>query len=547
MEVYAWGRGEDGQIGCGDTSDNHQPLLIQALLDKEITHICCGSGHTLVLSRSGEVYSWGRGDDGRLGHGDGQWRYAPLRIKELSQRKVGKITCGSYHSACITLDGTLMTWGGGMYGKLGHGDERGHTSPCPVKALSENRVVEVACGSRHTVCIDVDNNVHTWGDKENGVCGHGSNNADGHQTVPLLIDSLRDAQVKIVHIAACGFHTLAASKEGQVFSWGEGKFGRLGHGNEENKFVPTLIEGLAEYNITHVAAGGFHSAAISDSGLLFTWGGGEHGQLGIGDKTNRHVPSLVESLKNEILLQAALGWSHSVALSDKGVVYSWGNGDHGKLGHKDCAKVSFPRPIETLNGKRVCRIGSYNEHTVALSSSDSQISKITSSFMSDLKSMVNNGLYSDVTFIVEDMPIYAHRSFLSVRSDHFRAMFSSGMIESTSNEIVIQSIQHKVFLALMEFMYTDTVQVSPEVAIQLYVAADLYCVERLKGLCEVLVQRNLSTTNVCKLLSIADDIGAHPLRALCLKYVARHFDDVSKTGAFEDLSKLLILEVVKHR
>ena len=72
MELFIWGRGEDGHSGCGETADHHLPQRIEKLNQVDISQICCGSGHTVVLSSSGEVYSWGRGDDGRLGHGDGQ-------------------------------------------------------------------------------------------------------------------------------------------------------------------------------------------------------------------------------------------------------------------------------------------------------------------------------------------------------------------------------------------------------------------------------------------------------------------------------------------
>ena len=59
--------GEDGQIGIGDTSDQNEPCLVESLRDVSILKISCGSGHTVVLSTEGSVYSWGRGDDGRLG------------------------------------------------------------------------------------------------------------------------------------------------------------------------------------------------------------------------------------------------------------------------------------------------------------------------------------------------------------------------------------------------------------------------------------------------------------------------------------------------
>ena len=66
LNVYR-GRGEDGQLGLGDTADQDEPTYVDALRGVGVKEIACGSGHTVVLSTDGEVYTWGRGDDGRLG------------------------------------------------------------------------------------------------------------------------------------------------------------------------------------------------------------------------------------------------------------------------------------------------------------------------------------------------------------------------------------------------------------------------------------------------------------------------------------------------
>ena len=73
-----------------------------------------------------------------------------------------------------------------------------------------------------------------------------------------------------------------------------------------------------------------------------------------------------------------------------------------------------------------------------------------------MRNLVNAEEFSDVTFIVQDKPIYAHRAVLATRCDHFRAMFKSGMKESRSGEIVIPNTAHHTFLYLLEYLYTDT-------------------------------------------------------------------------------------------
>jgi len=93
LAVFTWGRGEDGQLGLGDTSDQDEPTYVDALRGVGVRQIACGSGHTVVLSTEGEVFTWGRGDDGRLGHGDNGWKYVPRITRSLAGRKYLLQTC----------------------------------------------------------------------------------------------------------------------------------------------------------------------------------------------------------------------------------------------------------------------------------------------------------------------------------------------------------------------------------------------------------------------------------------------------------------------
>lgn len=545
MTVHSWGRGEDGQLGLGDTRDVHEPMQVDSLKGKGIYQIACGSGHTVILTNNGEVHTWGRGDDGRLGHGDTGWKYIPRLVEVLRGKCVLYVTCGSYHTAAVTENGEVYTWGGGMYGKLGHGNESGHSSPCIVDKLQTKHVIQVACGSRHTVGLCADGAVYTWGDKESGVCGHGD--TEGHQYYPKVVEEI--SSEKTIQIAACGFHTACLTDTGVVYTWGEGKFGRLGHGDEEDRLVPVAVSSLVDKEITEVSCGGFHSAAISKLGELFTWGGGEHGQLGHGDKLNKTTPCEVLELHGLILIQITCGWSHTVSLTDTGAVYTWGNGDHGKLGHGDTLRIAIPRQVKKLADKFVCRVASYNEHTAALTDPVIPLcsTSMKSCFIKDLQSMINNPNFSDVLFIVEEKPIYAHRSFLAARSDHFRAMFSNGMKDSNAAEYKISDIRHPVFLALLDYIYTDRVSTIANLAVELYAAADFYTLDRLRAICGANVDCSLSIDNCANMFLLSNQYNSGSLRESCLSYIVKHFDQVSKTDGFADLPRDLMVEVVRRR
>ena len=132
----------------------------------------------------------------------------------------------------------------------------------------------------------------------------------------------------------------------------------------------------------------------------------------------------------------------------------------------------------------------------------------------DLRQLINCADFSDVVFLVQSSPS-AHRAFLAVRCDHFRAMFSNGCGRASS-EITIPSIRFPVFMALLEYVYTDEVapSMTAEIAVELYAAADLYTLARLKALCEAAVRAEISVENCAALFAVSHDMCAADVRSV---------------------------------
>ena len=113
-----------------------------------------------------------------------------------------------------------------MYGKLGHGNENGHSTPKRVEALVGLVVSQIACGSRHTAVVtSPEGNLYTWGDNEAGTTGIGSR--EGHKYTPKLLERLSGKRV--VQLRACGFHTGCLCDAGhggemELYTFGEGRY-----------------------------------------------------------------------------------------------------------------------------------------------------------------------------------------------------------------------------------------------------------------------------------------------------------------------------------
>lgn len=172
-----------------------------------------------------------------------------------------------------------------------------------------------------------------------------------------------------------------------------------------------------------------------------------------------------------------------------------------------------------------------------------------STLVSDLKEYVGSSLLSDVTFIVEGIPVHAHK-ILCIRCPYFRAMLTGEMMESRANEIVINDIRHPIFVLLLEYIYTDIVEVNLDVAMELFKASDQFGIDRLRRICEEAMLSGISVENAATLFLGADLHDAKELRQRCLQFILAHFNEVSRTHAFEEMGRTnidLVFEILKIR
>lgn len=170
-----------------------------------------------------------------------------------------------------------------------------------------------------------------------------------------------------------------------------------------------------------------------------------------------------------------------------------------------------------------------------------------SSLINDLRSFLNEERLSDVTFIVEGKPVYAHK-MLCMRCPCFQSMFE----ESVGDSIPVPNTTYRAFLALLEYLYTDRVEVNLDTAMHmdLFVVADHFGVERLKRICEKRILISINIDTVSTILSAAHAHTAHGLRQSCMDYILRNFDEVSKTQGFEEMGRNnveLLMEILKRR
>jgi E3 ubiquitin-protein ligase HERC2 len=256
-----------------------------------VVQVAAGNHHNLALDSKGRVYSWGLGLRGRLGHGDDKNRFVPALIEAIASENIEPLSvhCGWAHSAIVTkYKGQVYTWGCNASHQLGGTGLMGdHSDQTP---------------KRVTQWLDAPHKK-----KNNGKEG-------------LFQSPLKAA--KIVHLSCGAKHNLAVSDDGHVYSWGRGELGRLGHGDERPRRLPHMLGALEHVKVISVAAGAYHSLAVAEDGSLYVWGENEGGRLGLGPKA-AHVtrptlmPSTAPGAANRLkVLRAYAGTSASMACGE---------------------------------------------------------------------------------------------------------------------------------------------------------------------------------------------------------------------------------------
>mmetsp|Transcript_13602 Transcript_13602/g.29116 ORF Transcript_13602/g.29116 Transcript_13602/m.29116 type:complete len:631 (-) Transcript_13602:438-2330(-) len=364
--VFAWGVNEDGQLGIQSDQNVGTPKVVEALLGLRFagrsfgrSPLVAGSRNTLAIDAEGGVWSWGWNERGTLGHGHRGQERKPKRIAALQGVNVHQVAVNGWHCLALAEGGQLFAWGGNEYLQCGVMPEKRDIVE-PVICVPHLKVRMVACGGMHTLALTETGEVWTWGEPWGDFAMKVERN-------PRPVSGATG----MAAIACGAFHNMALSRRGEVYTWGTNDYGQLGNGNTSYQIIPKRVLDLDHVQVSDIAAGGWHSLVLSVHGEVFTWGRGEYGRLGIGDRTgsSKLRPQLVRGLEGHRIVQVAAGGTHTLALSSRGRLFIWGRGSFGRLGLGAEKDMYHPVECELPGGSdrwRVMAISCGGRHSICL-------------------------------------------------------------------------------------------------------------------------------------------------------------------------------------
>eukprot|EP00287_Rhodomonas_sp_CCMP768_P015135 CAMPEP_0196754130 /NCGR_PEP_ID=MMETSP1091-20130531/92914_1 /TAXON_ID=302021 /ORGANISM="Rhodomonas sp., Strain CCMP768" /LENGTH=459 /DNA_ID=CAMNT_0042102341 /DNA_START=124 /DNA_END=1503 /DNA_ORIENTATION=- len=350
-KCYGFGRNDKGQLGVGDLGNRGAPTLIKGLEHLNVSKAAVGKTHTLFLTAAGEVWVCGSNKFGELGIGKTtEHEDKPKAITSTLGSKVVDIGAGVEFSMIVTEEGSVLSCGHPEFGTLGHGSDgkyiistgregfrematptqipTWHTSDIKGKdflgaATDPPTIKRVFCGNKHTLCVDEEGGLWSWG--YNGYGRLGLNDPHDRKR-PCKVDFFSGPHaIKNFDLVAAGGATSAAVDGiGQLYTWGQIK--KVG----ESQVRPWIAQDLSGWRIRSISFGNESFAIAADSNKeprrpwvegcvsvphVITWGGGKYGELGYGpSKKSSANPDIVVSLTETVVQQVQAGMGHTLYL-----------------------------------------------------------------------------------------------------------------------------------------------------------------------------------------------------------------------------------------
>ncbi|XP_056624561.1 LOW QUALITY PROTEIN: serine/threonine-protein kinase Nek9 [Triplophysa dalaica] len=339
-ELYTWasvqgGAKMVGQLGHGDQASYRQPRRVERLQGKAIRQVACGADFTTCVTDEDQMYMFGSDYYGCIGVENelGMEVLEPVLLEFFEERPVKQVSCGDNHVVVLTHSGDIYSWGCGEHGRLGLDCEDDFSSPMKVEVPAGAFINAVYCGADATFLLTESGRVLACGNNETnklglnqGIIGIKNHSGEGYEVVPYttsltLVKPL--SRFKIQFISAGKTHTAAIDERGRLMTFGCNKFGQLGVKDfKKHQGVQLLVGPFGGKGVTKVSCGDGFTIAATEDNQIFVWGNAGNGRLGMpadkgfGSEVCPALPRPIFGSLHHVPDLSCRGW-HTIIIMEK--------------------------------------------------------------------------------------------------------------------------------------------------------------------------------------------------------------------------------------
>jgi alpha-tubulin suppressor-like RCC1 family protein/tRNA A-37 threonylcarbamoyl transferase component Bud32 len=259
---------------------------------------------------------------------------------------IKKSVLKGYNVLIVSKDDKTYAFGINTFNQLGFGHNRVVDKIQIVEKLCDQQIIDFANGLRHCIARNNRGKVYCWGRNDLGLLGIGSQDKNYYK--PILNQYLNNEFV--IDISCGAYHSLVLTNCGEVYAWGSNDWGQIGNGCNSDQLIPIKVKGFNNERVVMISCGWTHSIALTECGHVYSWGSNDFGQLGIGNTMNSNEPKFVsvidENKCNVFIEKISCGSYHSLLLSSDGYIYAFGRNKYDKLGNQKKENELSPHRIK---------------------------------------------------------------------------------------------------------------------------------------------------------------------------------------------------------
>ena len=344
-----WGKNNLGQLGVGDTNNRFLPTEVLALPPGSgVVAMSLGGSHSCALMRTGVSYCWGwNGVEGVLGIGSTATLFnTPQLLTSIGTNAVA-ISAARQNTCILMKDQSVRCAGNNNYAQIGVGtiDDGSRTTPVEPTGLGTSvQALPPKMGSDIFCVLMDDSSIKCWSGGPYPPVACGSNVQFNLGTCSTLTPtSMPDLGTDVAAVVMGGHSVCALMVDNVTKCFGDNTYGQLGLGDTSSRTTFITVTALGA-NVTTLVMGLHHACAIMNDGTTTCWGKNEQGQLGLGDTSNRLVPTTVQALGTDAV-ELALGVDFTCAARRSGIVHCFGSNALGQVHDHPALACSVLHPL----------------------------------------------------------------------------------------------------------------------------------------------------------------------------------------------------------